>query len=61
MQNGVVVEGLSTYLADEAEDLIVEGPSATFTYRRSGPQGGTPLVLLHRFRAAFDWRGPGVP
>jgi hypothetical protein len=31
---------MSTYLADTAEDLTVEGPSATFTYRRMGPRGG---------------------
>ncbi|MFC5955025.1 alpha/beta fold hydrolase [Streptomyces pratens] len=49
---------MSTYLADKAEDLTVEGPSATFTYRRMGPQGGVPLVLLHRFRATIDWWDP---
>jgi len=41
---------MSTYLADKAEDLTVEGPSARFTYRRMGPQGGVPLILLHRRR-----------
>ncbi|MEU1444017.1 alpha/beta fold hydrolase [Streptomyces mirabilis] len=49
---------MSTYLADKAEDLTVEGPSATFTYRRMGPQGGVPLVLLQRFRATIDWWDP---
>ncbi|MFD3497127.1 alpha/beta fold hydrolase [Streptomyces sp. NPDC058676] len=49
---------MSTYLADKAETLTVEGPSATFTYRRMGPQGGVPLVLLHRFRATIDWWDP---
>jgi pimeloyl-ACP methyl ester carboxylesterase len=49
---------MSTYLADKAEDLTVEGPSAVFTYRRMGPQGGVPLVLLHRFRATIDWWDP---
>ena len=49
---------MSTYLADKAEDLTVEGPSATFTYRRMGLQGGVPLVLLHRFRATIDWWDP---
>jgi pimeloyl-ACP methyl ester carboxylesterase len=49
---------MSTYLADKAENLTVEGPSATFTYRRMGPQGGVPLVLLHRFRATIDWWDP---
>jgi pimeloyl-ACP methyl ester carboxylesterase len=46
------------YLADKAENLTVEGPSATFTYRRMGPRGGTPLVLLHRFRGTIDWWDP---
>ncbi|MFJ2235115.1 alpha/beta fold hydrolase [Streptomyces sp. NPDC087859] len=49
---------MSTYLADTAENLTVEGPSATFTYRRMGPQGGVPLVLLQRFRATIDWWDP---
>ncbi|GAA4002188.1 alpha/beta hydrolase [Streptomyces plumbiresistens] len=49
---------MSTYLADAAENLTVEGPSATFTYRRIGPQGGTPLVLLNRVRATIDWWDP---
>ncbi|MFI6122634.1 alpha/beta fold hydrolase [Streptomyces sp. NPDC051064] len=49
---------MSTYLADSAKDLTVEGPSATFTYRRMGPQGGVPLVLLQRFRATIDWWDP---
>jgi hypothetical protein len=43
-----------TYLADKAENLSAEGPSATFTYRRIGPQGGVPLVLLNRFRGTVD-------
>ena len=33
----------------------VTGPSAVFTYRRLGPHGGVPLVLLHRFRGTIDW------
>ncbi len=49
---------MSTYLADKAEDLAVEGPSARFTYRRMGPQGGVPLVLLNRFRGTIDWWDP---
>ncbi|MDF9816737.1 alpha/beta hydrolase [Streptomyces sp. SPB162] len=49
---------MSTYLADSAEDLTVQGRSATFTYRRMGPQGGVPLVLLQRFRATIDWWDP---
>lgn len=49
---------MSTYLSDTAEDLTVQGPSATFTYRRIGPRGGTPLVLLNRVRATIDWWDP---
>jgi pimeloyl-ACP methyl ester carboxylesterase len=49
---------MSTYLADAAEDLSVEGPSARFTYRRTGPRGGVPLVLLNRFRGTIDWWDP---
>lgn len=30
---------MSTFLADKADDLTVESSSATFTYRRLGPQG----------------------
>lgn len=49
---------MSTYLADKAENLSVEGPSATFTYRRIGRRGGTPVLLLNRFRATIDWWDP---
>ncbi|MFC4507722.1 MULTISPECIES: alpha/beta fold hydrolase [Streptomyces] len=49
---------MSPYLADKAEGLSVEGPSATFTYRRVGSQGGVPLVLLNRFRGTIDWWDP---
>ncbi|MFJ9713260.1 alpha/beta fold hydrolase [Streptomyces sp. NPDC101234] len=49
---------MSTYLADKAEDRTVDGPSARFTYRRLGPQGGVPLVLANRFRGTIDWWDP---
>ncbi|CAN5462059.1 alpha/beta hydrolase [soil metagenome] len=49
---------MSTYLADTAEDLTVDGPSARFTYRRLGPRGGVPLVLVQRFRGTIDWWDP---
>ncbi|WP_433755587.1 alpha/beta fold hydrolase [Nocardia sp. CA-135398] len=49
---------MSTYLSDAAEDLSVDGPSARFTYRRIGPRGGVPLVLLNRFRGTIDWWDP---
>lgn len=49
---------MTSYTADSAEDLTVTGPSATFTYRRVGPRGGVPLVLLNRFRGTIDWWDP---
>ena len=49
---------MATYLADIAENLCVDGPSARFTYRRMGTQRDTPLVLLHRFRGTIDWWDP---
>jgi pimeloyl-ACP methyl ester carboxylesterase len=49
---------MSTYLADTAENLAVKGPSARFAYRRMGPQGGVPLILLNRFRGTIDWWDP---
>jgi len=49
---------MSTYLADAVKNLSVTGPSTVFSYRRLGPQGGVPLVLLHRFRGTIDWWDP---
>ena len=49
---------MSVFLADTAEDLTVDGPSARFTYRRLGPRGGVPLVLVQRFRGTIDWWDP---
>lgn len=49
---------MTTFHADTAEDLTVDGPSARFTYRRLGPRGGVPLVLLQRFRGTIDWWDP---
>jgi pimeloyl-ACP methyl ester carboxylesterase len=49
---------MSTYLADKVENRTVQGPSARFGYRRMGPQGGVPLVLLNRFRGTMDWWDP---
>lgn len=48
----------STYAAATLQTQYVETPSARFAYRRRGPQGGVPLVLLHRFRATLDWWDP---
>ena len=49
---------MSAYQADAAEDLFTEGPSARFGYRRMGPRGGVPLLLLNRFRGTLDWWDP---
>ncbi|MFM9499680.1 alpha/beta fold hydrolase [Streptomyces galilaeus] len=49
---------MTTYKADTAENLTVEGSSARFTYRRLGKQGGVPLVLTHRFRGTIDFWDP---
>jgi pimeloyl-ACP methyl ester carboxylesterase len=49
---------MNAYLADAAENLTAQGPSGSFTYRRLGPRGGTPLVLLGRVRGTLDWWDP---
>ncbi|WP_327110977.1 alpha/beta hydrolase [Nocardia sp. NBC_01730] len=49
---------MSAYLSDTVENSTVTGPSARFTYRRTGPHGGIPLVLLNRVRATIDWWDP---
>ncbi|MFI5592406.1 hypothetical protein ACIA5G_45660 [Amycolatopsis sp. NPDC051758] len=45
---------MTTYAADTRENQAAAGPSAVFTYRRIGPRGGVPLVLLMRFRGTID-------
>ncbi|MEW1819325.1 alpha/beta hydrolase [Arthrobacter sp. NPDC080031] len=49
---------MTTFVADSAPNETVQGTSANFTYRRFGPRGGVPLVLLHRFRGTIDWWDP---
>ncbi|AII03209.1 MULTISPECIES: alpha/beta fold hydrolase [Rhodococcus] len=50
---------MSTYTPiNTAENLQVDGALGRFTYRRFGPRGGIPLVLVHRFRATVDWWDP---
>lgn len=47
------------YKADAAETRKVKGRSTTFAYRDLGSEnGGTPLVLAHRFRATIDHWDP---
>lgn len=48
----------TNYAANTAETKYIETKSAKFAYRRLGPVGGVPLLLLHRFRATLDWRDP---
>lgn len=49
---------MTTYAADALQNQTVAGSSAVFTYRRTGPRGGVPLVLLMRFRGTIDWWDP---
>lgn len=49
---------MTLYAADTLENQTVAAPSVTFTYRRTGPRGGVPLVLLMRFRGTIDWWDP---
>jgi pimeloyl-ACP methyl ester carboxylesterase len=49
---------MTTYTSDTLENHTAAGPSAVFTYRRTGPRGGVPLVLLMRFRGTIDWWDP---
>lgn len=46
------------YAASTAQTQYIETKSARFAYRRLGPVGGVPLLLLHRFRATLDWWDP---
>ncbi len=48
----------TTYTSTAAETRYVDAPSTRFAYRRLGPRGGVPLVLLHRFRGTIDWWDP---
>lgn len=41
-------------LANAAPTKRIEASGVTFAYREIGPATGTPLVLLHRFRATMD-------
>ena len=40
------------------DTLYLDAASTRFAYRRRGPRGGVPLVLLHRFRGTIDWWDP---
>ena len=49
------MEHSTTTMYQEAKTLTVEGTNAIgYAYRRLGPQGGRPLVLLQHFRGNLD-------
>jgi len=49
---------MTDYLADIAETLYVEAPSARFAYRRLGEPNGVPLVMAMRLRGTIDHWDP---
>jgi pimeloyl-ACP methyl ester carboxylesterase len=49
---------MTTYAADRTETQYVTTPAATYAYRRQGPTGGIPLVLVLRFRGTIDYWDP---
>ena len=46
------------YSPTTAKTQYVDAGSTRYAYRRIGTQNGTPVVLLHRFRATIDWWDP---
>lgn len=48
----------STYSPATAKAQFVDAGAIRYAYRRIGPRGGVPLVLVHRFRATIDWWDP---
>ena len=48
----------TTYSPTTAKMQYVDAGSTRYAYRRIGTQKGTPLVLVHRFRATIDWWDP---
>jgi pimeloyl-ACP methyl ester carboxylesterase len=48
------------YRSDDAETQYVAGRSASFAYRRFGPQTNVPLVLCMRFRGTIDHWDPAL-
>lgn len=47
------------YSPTTAKTQYVDAGSTRYAYRRIGTEKGTPVVLLHRFRATIDWWDPG--
>ncbi|MDW5329934.1 alpha/beta hydrolase [Plantactinospora sp. KLBMP9567] len=50
----------TTYAADKVETRYVTTGSATYAYRRMGPTGGVPLVMVLRFRGTIDYWDPAL-
>ncbi|SNT49302.1 Pimeloyl-ACP methyl ester carboxylesterase [Asanoa hainanensis] len=50
----------TTYVADQTHTQFVTTDSATYAYRRQGPAGGVPLVLVMRFRGTIDHWDPAL-
>jgi len=46
------------YKSDLAETQTITGPNATFAYRRFGPRGQTPMVMVIRLRGTMDHWDP---
>lgn len=49
---------MTEYLADAAETLYVDAPSAQFAYRRLGQPNEVPLVMAMRLRGTIDHWDP---
>ncbi|WP_382303624.1 alpha/beta fold hydrolase [Herbiconiux sp. UC225_62] len=49
---------MTEFLADKAETLFVDAPSARFAYRRLGRPNGVPLVMAMRLRGTIDHWDP---
>lgn len=49
---------MTTIASTPDVNQTIDAPSARFVFRRFGPEGGVPLVLLNRFRGSLDWWDP---
>jgi pimeloyl-ACP methyl ester carboxylesterase len=50
----------SRFQADRAQTSYLDSPSGRFGYRRLGVAGGTPLVMVTRFRGTIDHWDPAL-
>lgn len=51
---------MTKYKADSAPTKFVQGTKANFGYREIGPESGTPIVLLQRYRGTLDDWDPAL-